>query len=164
NLPGPSQSHLDDLVFEIQQVRKSVDFIIVSFHWGLEYSPLPSLHQIEYAHGCIDAGADLVIGHHPHVIQSIEKYRGKIILYSVGNFVFDQPPGMGSDTFLFGCTFARGGIHSPHLLPVVIVRCRPELATGEDFKRIAREVQFVSEKYHVVFHQGKDRLEIADEE
>lgn len=65
-------------------------FLIVSMHWGEEYQPTNSPAQQKLAHQIIEAGADLIIGHHPHVVQNIEKYQGKLIFYSLGNFIFDQ--------------------------------------------------------------------------
>ncbi|MBP3362054.1 MAG: CapA family protein [Clostridia bacterium] len=64
------------------------DLIIVSFHWGIEKASSPTDLQVSLAHKAIDNGADLVIGHHPHVLQGIEKYKDKYILYSLGNFCF----------------------------------------------------------------------------
>lgn len=80
----------DLLEMDIKQVRDEVDYVIVSMHAGTEYvfDPIPA--QVEFAHAAIDAGADLVIGHHPHVVQDKEIYNGKQIIYSLGNFVFDQ--------------------------------------------------------------------------
>lgn len=75
----------------IKSVRGNVDYLIVSVHWGYEYKHKPDFAtQIEPAHAFIDAGADFIIGHHPHVVQSFEIYNGKFIFYSLGNFVFDQ--------------------------------------------------------------------------
>ncbi len=75
----------------IKAIRPSVDYLIVSIHWGIEYKHKPdSKSQIEPGHAFIDAGADFVIGHHPHVVQSFEIYNGKVIFYSLGNFIFDQ--------------------------------------------------------------------------
>ncbi|MBU4078068.1 CapA family protein [Patescibacteria group bacterium] len=65
-------------------------FLIVSIHWGIEYNLSNSPAQQELSHKLIDNGADLIIGHHPHVVQNIEEYKGKLIFYSLGNFVFDQ--------------------------------------------------------------------------
>ena len=65
-------------------------FLIVSLHWGEEYKLINSSAQQKLAHQLIEAGADLIIGHHPHVVQNIEKYQGKLIFYSLGNFIFDQ--------------------------------------------------------------------------
>jgi poly-gamma-glutamate synthesis protein (capsule biosynthesis protein) len=81
----------DDLMKkEIKKAKRGADFVIVSMHAGAEYSNSASLRQKEFARAAIDAGADLVIGQHPHVVQPIEKYHGKYIFYSLGNFVFDQ--------------------------------------------------------------------------
>jgi len=75
----------------IQEVRKNVDYLIVSVHWGNEYKHTPDFEkQVKPGHAFVDAGADVVIGHHPHVVQSFEIYNGKPIFYSLGNFVFDQ--------------------------------------------------------------------------
>ena len=74
----------------IKKAKEKVDVLIVSFHWGEEYQKLANERQRRLAKLAIDSGADLVIGHHPHVIQNVEKYNGKFIFYSLGNFVFDQ--------------------------------------------------------------------------
>lgn len=75
---------------DVKQLRKRCDVVVVSMHSGIEYSPRPTAAQIAFAHSAVDAGATLVIGHHPHVIQPKEDYRGGLIFYSLGNFVFDQ--------------------------------------------------------------------------
>jgi poly-gamma-glutamate capsule biosynthesis protein CapA/YwtB (metallophosphatase superfamily)/uncharacterized membrane protein (UPF0127 family) len=74
----------------IEKAKEKVDILIVSFHWGEEYQELANERQRKLAKIAIDSGADLVIGHHPHVIQNIEKYKDKFIFYSLGNFIFDQ--------------------------------------------------------------------------
>ncbi|HEX4749122.1 MAG TPA: CapA family protein [Bryobacteraceae bacterium] len=75
---------------DVKELRKRCDVVIVSMHNGIEYMPRPSKKQIDFAHAAIDAGATLVIGHHPHVVQLEEKYKNGLIFYSLGNFVFDQ--------------------------------------------------------------------------
>jgi len=76
----------------VKKIKKSnpKKFLIVIFHWGEEYQPKSSIFQQKLAHQVIEAGADLIIGSHPHVVQEIEEYQGKLIFYSLGNFVFDQ--------------------------------------------------------------------------
>jgi len=75
----------------IKEIRANVDFLIVSIHWGQEYKHVPNNYlQIQVGHDFVDAGADFIIGHHPHVVQSFEVYNDKFIFYSLGNFVFDQ--------------------------------------------------------------------------
>ncbi len=74
----------------IIQSKKQVDILAVSLHAGVEYQPLPDDFQKDFAKMAIDAGADLVLGHHPHVSQPLEKYNDGWVAYSLGNFVFDQ--------------------------------------------------------------------------
>lgn len=81
----------DRLITAIQQTEPQVNWIIISMHRGVEYSATPSSTQVEFAHKVIDAGANIVIGHHPHVPQGIENYKDGIIFYSLGNFAFWQP-------------------------------------------------------------------------
>ena len=78
------------VVKDVADLKKRCDVVIVSMHNGIEYQPKPSEAQITFAHAAIDAGAKLVIGHHPHVVQPNESYHGGLIYYSLGNFVFDQ--------------------------------------------------------------------------
>ena len=87
---GVAAGKIEKITEDIKKIRNKVDVIIVSFHWGVEYREIPNVFQIELAHKTINAGADIIIGHHPHVIQGIEFYKDKPILYSLGNFVFDQ--------------------------------------------------------------------------
>jgi len=75
---------------DIAAARAQADIVIVSLHAGAEYRPKPDAIQQELARSAIDAGADLVLGHHPHVVQPVERYKEKFIVYSLGNFIFDQ--------------------------------------------------------------------------
>jgi poly-gamma-glutamate synthesis protein (capsule biosynthesis protein) len=81
---------ISPIVSTITDNRETCTYIVVFAHWGDEYTDVPNARQIEAAHSFIDAGADLVIGAHPHVVEPIETYRGKAIFYSLGNFIFDQ--------------------------------------------------------------------------
>jgi len=74
----------------IKNAAENVDILIVSMHWGEEYKTRSNTREQTLGHGAIEAGAKIVIGHHPHVIQEIERYRGGLIAYSLGNFIFDQ--------------------------------------------------------------------------
>jgi len=80
----------EKILNDIEKVKDIVDLIILSLHWGQEFVPFPSPKQIEIGRRLIDAGADIILGVHPHVIQSYEMYNGKPIIYSLGNFIFDQ--------------------------------------------------------------------------
>ena len=85
-----SEKDMEKIKENIKSAKEKVDILIVSLHAGEEYAAEPTQFQIEFSKAAIDAGADLVIGHHPHVVQKSEKYKDKWIFYSLGNFVFDQ--------------------------------------------------------------------------
>jgi len=74
----------------VKKLKKENDFVVVNIHWGYEYDISPSKIQSEIAYSLIDSGADVIIGHHPHVIQPLEIYKNRVIFYSLGNFIFDQ--------------------------------------------------------------------------
>jgi gamma-polyglutamate biosynthesis protein CapA len=86
--PSPAEDVI--IMSQIKNARKISDIIIVAFHWGDEYTPQPNIRQRYLAHLAIDIGADLIIGNHPHWIQPVEIYKGKLIVYAHGNFIFDQ--------------------------------------------------------------------------
>jgi poly-gamma-glutamate synthesis protein (capsule biosynthesis protein) len=87
---GISRFNLEHVVKAIQEIRASTHTIIISFHWGDEYREEANEEQKKIAYALVDAGADLIIGHHPHVVQEVEQYGRGWIAYSLGNFVFDQ--------------------------------------------------------------------------
>ena len=80
----------DNLKKDINSAKNQADLVVVSMHFGDEYMDLPNSEQKFFAHLAVDSGADLVLGHHPHVIQPIEQYKTGFIAYSLGNFIFDQ--------------------------------------------------------------------------
>ncbi|HUY79501.1 MAG TPA: CapA family protein, partial [Ktedonobacterales bacterium] len=75
---------------DIAAARAQADIVIPYFHWGIEYTKDPTQYQQQTARAAIDAGATMVLGNHPHWTQGIENYKGKLIIYSMGNFIFDQ--------------------------------------------------------------------------
>jgi Bacterial capsule synthesis protein PGA_cap len=77
---------------DIRAAKANADIIIAMMHWGIHFVPaVLADYQLEAAHAAIDAGADLIAGHHPHLLKGVEVYRGKVILYSLGNFALDLP-------------------------------------------------------------------------
>jgi gamma-polyglutamate biosynthesis protein CapA len=85
-----SDQHLSEVASLIKELRPSVDFIVVYTHWDNEYQRAPAQVTVNLAHAWVEAGADIIIGSHPHVTQTVEQYQGKYIYYSLGNFIFDQ--------------------------------------------------------------------------
>ncbi len=123
-------------VMDTERMREDVrgllarsDVAIVSMHAGTEYSPTPNAQQKEFAHAAIDAGARIVVGHHPHVTQPWEQYHSGVIFYSLGNLVFDQfqraetQRGLLAEAIFSGAALVHAGV-----IPVNIVRTVPRLA------------------------------------
>ena len=104
----------------------STAVIIVSPHWGWEHHLEPVGQQRVLAHRLIDAGADLLIGHHTHTLQTIENYRGRSIYYSLGNFIFDQKKAINSRAAIVSVDITADSLHvrTHH---ITIRRCAPYL-------------------------------------
>ncbi len=88
--PGLAWSDDAQVKADVTAARKQADLVVVYPHWGLEYQPKPSARQRQLAQLAIDAGADLVVGAHPHVTQTVEWYKDRLVVYSLGNYVFDD--------------------------------------------------------------------------
>lgn len=87
----PDHADMQAALDFIRQARDMADVVIVSFHWGVHFTHDLAMYQPDVAYAAIDAGADLIIGTHPHCLQAVDVYKGKYILYSLGNFAFEQP-------------------------------------------------------------------------
>lgn len=98
----------------IAEASKTYDHVIVFVHWGIERAEIPEEYQRQLARGYIDAGADLIVGCHPHVLQGFEYYNGVPIIYSLGNYLFSNQTGV---TMLLKTTFSSGGPPDIQLIP-----------------------------------------------
>ncbi len=88
----PHPDDLDAMLDDIAKLRPQVDILMVSFHWGIHFVPKVLAQYQKYAaHFAIDAGADIILGHHTHILKPIEVYKGKVIVYSMGNFALEEP-------------------------------------------------------------------------
>ncbi|HEY6988885.1 MAG TPA: CapA family protein [Bryobacteraceae bacterium] len=113
---------------DVQEMRKRADVVVVSMHHGIEYTLKPNAAQTAFAHAAIDAGATLVIGHHPHVVQPSESYHGGLIFYSLGNFIFDQYQRVETQHGeVVQVSFVGRNILATHVIPVKITPSGPEL-------------------------------------
>ncbi len=141
NKAGIAPVRIEDILIDVQNLRKQVDVLVVSLHWGIEYEKKPEPKQREYGHRIVDAGADIIIGHHPHVMQGIELYRGRVIAYSLGNFIFDQK-GKGTDrSFILACRFRNKALDSVELIPIDRFKTYfPRVATGSVKKDMLEEL------------------------
>ncbi len=102
------------LISDIRKAKESCDYLAVAIHWGVEKKQTPESYQKDMARKFIDAGADIVIGSHPHVLQGIEYYSGKPILYSMGNFIFNSSI---PETMLGKITFREDGTTALRVIP-----------------------------------------------
>jgi poly-gamma-glutamate capsule biosynthesis protein CapA/YwtB (metallophosphatase superfamily) len=123
--PSIAQLDLETLVPEVIAAARAADVVVVSLHWGIEYSRWPTDTQRQIAHRIVDAGADVVIGHHPHTVQEVERYRGAVIAYSLGNFVFDTSRPRARDGLILRCRLGRDGVRGFDTIPVRLDQHRP---------------------------------------
>jgi poly-gamma-glutamate synthesis protein (capsule biosynthesis protein) len=144
--PGESQSWgrawLDAAALEaVRQARQNADLVVVMPHWGQEYAARPSKHQREWAEQLVAAGADLVVGAHPHVLQPVEHVsaggRSGLVAYSLGNFIFDQPERVATSTSAaLRVLLDRQGVALLAAAPVQIVAGQPRpLVLDSDMAR-----------------------------
>jgi poly-gamma-glutamate capsule biosynthesis protein CapA/YwtB (metallophosphatase superfamily) len=119
-----------DILSDIRAISPNCDFTIVSLHWGIENVYYPSPSQIKMARSFIDAGANIILGHHPHVIQGIEEYKGGLIAYSLGNFQFQYDVSQNAPTadcqtdrsIILSLRIGKEGLISHEVIPVALDR------------------------------------------
>ena len=122
------------VIADIETARKNADFVIVSIHWGEELQGAPRETDRQLARRILDAGADAIIGHHPHVLQGAEFYKGKPILYSLGNFIFDMISSRTYESAAAVLRFGDEGVRGVLFIPLRIDAgtFAPAPAKGED--------------------------------
>jgi len=116
--PGTAFGHEDQIVADVRAARAVSDIVIVSFHWGRESSRTLRPYQVQLGHAAIDAGAALVIGHHPHVLQAVERYKGGAILYSLGNFAFGSYSQLAKTSVIALARFRNHHLEALDLVPI----------------------------------------------
>ena len=120
----------DSMIANLESLKEQgAQIIIASFHWGSEKAYEPDSTQIELAHAAIDNGADLVLGHHPHVLEGIEEYQGKNIVYSLGNFCFGgnaYPSDMNTMIFQQTFTIKDGELQQDNVKNIIPCRISSE--------------------------------------
>lgn len=115
----------------IKTARQNADYVVASFHWGIELATSPNSEQRNLAHLAVDNGADLVLGHHPHVVQGFELYKNRLIAYSLGNFVFSPPRAESARSVMLIALMGPGGLVQAKVVPATIQGCRPNILNGE---------------------------------
>jgi len=155
---GTAFMNIDRMVADVKQAKQKADFVIVSMHSGTEYTLKPNLRQINFAHQAIDAGANLVLGHHPHVIQTFEKYKDGYIFYSLGNFVFDQMWSQNTrEGLIIEAVFNKTKIVGIEFYPVIIEDfSQPRFADRNETNKILKRLGTNFQQQPVFYWKDKD--------
>jgi poly-gamma-glutamate capsule biosynthesis protein CapA/YwtB (metallophosphatase superfamily) len=132
--------------FQSEAIKRSItelradgaDLVVVEIHGGFQFSDVASEFATRAAHAAIDAGADLVVGHHPHVLQGFEWYKGRLIAYSLGNFVFDQDFLSTFPSAILRTIFEGNRMIDARVIPLTIDRYQPVPVAGASATRVIR--------------------------
>jgi len=158
--PGTAPGYADFVKADIEKVRPTADLVIVSFHWGAELMTTAKDYQIELGRKAIDWGADLVLGHHPHVLQELELYKGRLIAYSLGNFVFGSESNRTNYSMILLLTIQGNTLVRVEAVPLDVnnyrVKYRPRVLAGE-------AAAFVLDGLNSASARFQTKLELADD-
>ncbi|NBD26058.1 CapA family protein [Paenibacillus glycinis] len=144
--PGLAESYDPTrAVAAIKKAKEEADVVVVMVHWGTELADKPNADQTRLGHAYIDAGADLVVGSHPHVLQGFEAYKGKWIAYSLGNFIFSgMPDKRTADTGILDAACDAGGTCSLLLHPMRAVQSQPAPLEGAEAAALLKRISGIS--------------------
>ena len=138
-----SRQTLTKVCGQVRQAAGRHDLLFVSVHWGEEYRRSPTAEQVAFGHALVDAGADVVLGHHPHILEGVEVYKGGVICYSLGNCVFDQRDVEPMESAVFRFNYRPGVGLQLRLTPVWIPRATfaPEPCQNEKADKILTRLE-----------------------
>lgn len=144
------------LIRDVKELRKRVDFVILTIHWGPNMREHPDALFIKFAHMMIDNGVDIIHGHSAHIFQGVEFYKNKLILYDTGDFIDDYrvDPVLRNDrSFLFLIEVSKQKIEHLFLIPILISNHQANLAKGEDFEWAKSRMQQLSKEFGMVLKE-----------
>jgi poly-gamma-glutamate capsule biosynthesis protein CapA/YwtB (metallophosphatase superfamily) len=166
----PNAADVATLRDDIAVAKERADVVVVSWHWGISpYSGGKGElvgYQTEMAHFAVDAGADLVVGHHPHLVQPIEVYKGKPIFYSLANFVHDGPSfrGKKQDTILVRCRIRSSKMNEVCFVPGRInEQNQPVLLRPAEAPGLLDHIREVSAAFGTCFQVREEEVAVATE-
>lgn len=166
---GTTPGYRKFITADLKKARREADIVIVAFHWGGEKLEHPRAYQKELARLSIDSGADIVIGHHPHVLQGIERYKEGVIFYSLGNFAFGSYSPSSRESIIAKVVLENDRILSVEAVPINVnnfeVHFQPEVLEGEKGEEVISHLSRLSEPLgsRLIFSGGvgiADRLEM----
>ena len=139
---------------DVARAKKEADIVVVAFQAGIEYTEAPIALQVESAHAAIDAGASVVFGHHPHVLQGIEKHKKGLIIYSLGNLVFDfdyidyMHPGLPNAlSGMLRVEVSKEGVVGCEFVPMIVGEAdgRPRVVSGAEAAPVLERMRWLSD-------------------
>jgi poly-gamma-glutamate capsule biosynthesis protein CapA/YwtB (metallophosphatase superfamily) len=146
--PGIADHRMPRILPRIRDLAASGHDVIVTIHWGYEYRFFPLPYQMRHARRMIDAGARMVLGHGPHYPQGIEVYRGREIVYSLGNFIFDEPYKFAKRSFIYRAEIDdSGNTHSRGIVPVHLPNHVPHVVHGTAKRQLEGLVANLGTRY-----------------
>ncbi len=159
---GTAFGYRESVVEDVEALKQQADIVLVVFHWGRESATKLRPYQVSLAHAAIDAGADVIIGHHPHIAQAVELYRGKPVLYSLGNYVFGSYSSRATYGLLAKLQFSGTKLERLALIPLDVnnfrVQFRPVPAAGTRLEKACENLQQLSAERGAVLVREQDEL------
>ncbi|OGI58932.1 MAG: hypothetical protein A2809_00130 [Candidatus Muproteobacteria bacterium RIFCSPHIGHO2_01_FULL_61_200] len=147
--PGTAFGHERFVREDVAAAREKADIVVVSFHWGQEGKTERRDYQVQLAHAAIDAGASAVLGHHPHILQGVERYKHGVILYSLGNFAFGSFSNTATRSAIALLTFRDKQWRELRLVPLNVknaeVVFQPRPLVGRDAREVVEHLQQLSQ-------------------
>ncbi len=150
------------ILADVKALAAEVDVTVVSLHWGKEYKSKPATADVKLAHEIIDAGAALIIGHHPHRLQGVERYGKGLIAYSLGNFIFDQKTALYMrQSMILDVGLAPGEVVEASITPVLITNSQPAILNGSKASSLLKKIAGYCKKLNTSTIIENDKLIIS---
>jgi poly-gamma-glutamate synthesis protein (capsule biosynthesis protein) len=167
--PGVALASREALGRAVAAARLEADVVVASLHWGIEYASRPTAEQRELARVAVEAGADLVLGHHTHTLEGVELFttrtpegtRRALVIYSLGNFAFDSTRAAGKrvdESIILRCKLGREGLVSAELLPVILENYLPRPASTVEAQGILARMTALSAELNTLIMNGRINL------
>jgi len=154
--PGTAQGRWEYIEEDVKAAKSTADLVVVSFHWSAELLKEPKPYQKSLARLCIDSGADIVFGHHPHVIQGIEIYKDRVIAYSLGNFIFSSYSRKVKESMILQVTIGKNRPSTVKIIPINVnnhqVVFRPKPLSKDASLTFLEELSTLSAKFGTVIN------------
>lgn len=163
--PGTAFGHEKFIRQDVKQARQHADIVVVSFHWGREVKTKLRPYQPWLARVAIDSGASLVLGHHPHILQGVEVYKGGLIIYSLGNYAFGSFSKRTTRSAVAQITFRDNKFHQLRMVPLNVdntqVLFQPTPIKGKAADKVVKYLQTLSRPLGTKFVNNKGVAELT---